>query len=61
MPAQDSLFGADELPLQLTPPTHFKRLPRRLDVEFCCPRCSYGWGGNPKPTQEEAEAEVEAG
>lgn len=54
------LFDASELPLALKPPQYFKVLPRQLETDFCCPRCAYGWGGNPKPTAEDASTEVEA-
>ena len=54
------LFDASELPIALKPPAYFKQLPRRLEADFCCPRCAYGWAGNPKPTAEEAAVEVEA-
>lgn len=53
---QESLFDAAELPVALKPPAYFKRLPQRLDTDFCCPRCAYAWGGNPKPTEQDAEA-----
>lgn len=51
--AQTNLFGDDELPVALRPPAYFRRVPKRLPVDFCCPRCAYGWGGNPKPTGDE--------
>lgn len=54
------LFEAAELPIALKPPAYFKQLPQRLDTEFCCPRCAYGWAGKPKPTVEDAVAEVES-
>ena len=58
MPEVLSLFGADELPLQLKPPAYFKRLPLRLETEFCCPKCTYAWAGNPKPNVEEVDLET---
>lgn len=32
-----------------TDPDEFELLPDQLDVEYSCPRCGYGWRGNPKP------------
>lgn len=55
-----SLFGDEELPIALRPPQAFRRLPQRLDVDYTCPRCSYGWSGKPKPTGEDAAADVES-
>jgi hypothetical protein len=58
--SQSSLFDLAELPLQLTPPAAFRRLPRRLETEFCCPRCGYAWGGNPRQGAADADAELES-
>lgn len=59
MPEILGLFEASELPLALKPPAYFRVMPRKLDTDFCCPRCAYGWAGNPKPNAEDAVAEVE--
>lgn len=48
--------GALGVPPHLrAPPQAFRRLPQRLEVDYCCPRCSYGWSGNPKPTTQDVE------
>lgn len=46
--SQSTLFSADEIPLADKPPVAFRVLPKRLDVEYCCPRCAYAWAGPPK-------------
>jgi len=33
------------------PPADFKEFDENIDIQYCCPKCGYGWSGKPKPNE----------
>lgn len=55
---QPTLFDDGDLPIALRPPQAFRRLPQRIEPDYCCPRCGYEWKGKPMPTTADADADL---
>lgn len=54
--ALSSMMGYD--PESPIPPEAWPDFSNGIEVEFCCPVCSAGWRGNPKPNAEDVEKEI---
>ncbi len=37
------------------PPEAWPNFSAGIEIEFCCPKCAYGWRGNPQPNAEETK------
>lgn len=54
--ALSAMMGYD--PESGVPPESWPDFSSGIPTEFCCPRCSYAWRGNPAPNAEEKEIEA---
>lgn len=49
--ALSSMMGYD--PESPIPPEAWPDFSAGIPIEFCCPKCAYGWRGNPQPNAAE--------
>ena len=55
--AVSDLAGYD--PNSATPPAQWPDFSAGIETEFCCPKCSYAWRGNPQPNEDDVATVTE--